>query len=81
MVQPVRRVVWFVHWVPFSILEDSLIAKEISRKVFLLKGYSATSLFLGQRSILVSSPHWDIHIIPDCFPCLPSGNLTPSSQP
>ena len=52
-----------------------------SQKFLTLKGYSATSMFLGQPGICqFTSPN--IRIIPDRFPwCLPGGNTIPRSHP
>ena len=52
-----------------------------SQKLLTLKGYSATSMLLGQPGICqFTSPNF--HIIFDRFPgCLPGGNTIPRSHP
>ena len=45
---------WFVYWVLFSTIKDTLIAKAKFCKDFLtLKDYTALSVFLGQSGMYI----------------------------
>ena len=76
---------WFLYWVPFSIIKDSLRANEIFYQDFWhLRGHSANSVFFRQPRIYIFKSTLDIsqftlldfHIIPDRSLCLPGGKIT-----
>ena len=76
---------WFLYWVPFSIIKDSLRANEIFYQDFWhLKGRSANSVFFRQPRIHIFKSALDIsqftlldfHIIPDRSLCVPGAKIT-----